>query len=195
MDLFGGAKPFTTKLDSLFIIQANLGEESSPDISGLIGLYAHGNEPGHHTTYLYAYAGQPWKTAEKIRTIADQFYTTKPDGLCGNEDVGQLSAWYVFSAMGFYPVNPANGVYVFGSPLIDEAVINVGTKKFRIEVADNSKENKYIQRMELDGKPYTKLYLLHSDVLAGKHLKIFMGNRPSTEWGTDNAGIPDENVK
>ncbi len=101
IDLFGGAKPFATKLDSLFIIKAELGEESSPDISGLIGLYAHGNEPGHHTTYLYAYAGQPWKTAEKIRTIADQFYTTKPDGLCGNEDVGQLSAWYVFSAMGF----------------------------------------------------------------------------------------------
>lgn len=192
IDLFGGTKPFTTKLDSLFIVKADLGEESSPDISGLIGLYAHGNEPGHHTTYLYAYAGQPWKTAEKIRTIADQFYTTKPDGLCGNEDVGQMSAWYVFSAIGFYPVNPANGLYVFGSPLIDEAILSTGAKPFRIEAVNNSKENKYIQRIELDGKPYEKLYLHHADVMAGGHLKIFMGSTPSSEWGRGEEGIPDE---
>ncbi|WP_293312554.1 GH92 family glycosyl hydrolase [Pedobacter sp. UBA5917] len=182
--LFGGDKPFVNKLDSLFSVKAELGENSSPDISGLIGNYAQGNEPGHHITYLYAYAGQPWKTADLIRKIDHDFYSSKPDGLCGNEDVGQMSAWYVFSAMGFYPVNPANGAYVFGTPLLNDATITLaGNKKFNIKVVGNSAENKYIQKIVLNGKPYTKSYILHKTIVAGGNIQIYMGNKPSETWG------------
>ena len=182
--LFGGDQQFNTKLDSLFTTPAGLDEASSPDISGLIGNYAQGNEPGHHIPYLYAYSGQPWKTADLIRKIDQEFYTAKPDGLCGNEDVGQMSAWYVFTAMGFYPVNPANGAYVFGSPLINDATISLaGNKKFVIKVNNNSSQNKYIQKIILNGKPYTKSYLLHKSIMAGGNLQIFMGNSPSKTWG------------
>ena len=182
--LFGGDQPFTKKLDSLFIVPSGLNEASSPDISGLIGNYAQGNEPGHHIPYLYAYAGQPWKTADLIRKIDDEFYTAKPDGLCGNEDVGQMSAWYVFSSLGFYPVNPANGAYVFGTPLVKDAIIELGAgKKFNIKVVDNSAENKYIQKIVLNGKPYSKSFLLHKTIMAGGNIQIFMGSKPSETWG------------
>lgn len=182
--LFGGDKPFTNKLDSLFIVPSGLNDASSPDISGLIGNYAQGNEPGHHIPYLYAYAGQPWKTADLIRKIDNEFYTTKPDGLCGNEDVGQMSAWYVFTALGFYPVNPANGAYVFGTPLVKDASIELsGGKKFNVKVIDNSAENKYIQKIVLNGKPYSKSFLLHKTIMAGGNIQIFMGNKPSEIWG------------
>jgi predicted alpha-1,2-mannosidase len=182
--LFGGDKAFVNKLDSLFSVKAELGENSSPDISGLIGNYAQGNEPGHHITYLYAYAGQPWKTADLIRKIDHDFYSSKPDGLCGNEDVGQMSAWYVFTAMGFYPVNPANGAYVFGTPLLNDATITLaGNKKFSIKVIGNSAENKYIQKIILNGKPYTKSYILHKAIIAGGNIQIYMGNKPSETWG------------
>jgi predicted alpha-1,2-mannosidase len=182
--LFGGDKPFINKLDSLFSVKAELGENSSPDISGLIGNYAQGNEPGHHITYLYAYAGQPWKTADLIRKIDHDFYSSKPDGLCGNEDVGQMSAWYVFSAMGFYPVNPANGAYVFGTPLVNNASISLaGNKKFNIKVVGNSAENKYIQKIVLNGKVYSKSFILHKIIMAGGNMQIYMGNKASESWG------------
>lgn len=182
--LFGGDKPFLNKLDSLFIVPSGLDAASSPDISGLIGNYAQGNEPGHHIPYLYAYAGQPWKTAALIRKIDNEFYTAKPDGLCGNEDVGQMSAWYIFSSLGFYPVNPANGAYVFGSPLVKDATIELGNnKKFNIKVINNSAENKYIQKIILNEKPYTKSFLLHKTIMAGGKIEIFMGNKPSQTWG------------
>jgi predicted alpha-1,2-mannosidase len=189
--LFGGRDNFVRRLDSLFVVEADLGAESSPDISGLIGQYAHGNEPGHHTTYLYAWAGQPWKTAELVRRITKEFYTTKPDGLCGNEDVGQMSAWYVLSALGFYPVNPANGIYIFGSPVVNAATITVGERKFQVEVIDNSESNKYIQKMTLNGKPYTKSYLRHEDIAGGGVLRIWMGVKPSDVWGTGKKDIPE----
>ena len=189
--LFGGDKPFVNKLDSLFSVQADLGENSSPDISGLIGNYAQGNEPGHHIPYLYAYAGQPWKTADLIRKIDKDFYTSKPDGLCGNEDVGQMSAWYVFSALGFYPVNPANGAYVFGTPLINGATLNLaGNKKFNIKVLNNSPENKYIQKIEINGKAYPKSFILHKTIVAGGNMQIYMGNVPSKTWGINQADRP-----
>jgi predicted alpha-1,2-mannosidase len=182
--LFGGDKAFVNKLDSLFSVKAELGENSSPDISGLIGNYAQGNEPGHHITYLYAYAGQPWKTANLIRKIDHDFYSSKPDGLCGNEDVGQMSAWYVFSAMGFYPVNPANGAYVFGTPLVNNASISLaGNKKFNIKVVGNSAENKYIQKIVLNGKAYNKAFILHKTIMAGGNMQIYMGNKASETWG------------
>ncbi|RYD72393.1 MAG: glycoside hydrolase family 92 protein, partial [Sphingobacteriales bacterium] len=191
INLFGGDKPFVNKLDSLFIVPADLGENSSPDISGLIGNYAQGNEPGHHIPYLYAYAGQPWKTAELIRKIDNDFFTAKPDGLCGNEDVGQMSAWYVFSALGFYPVNPANGTYVFGTPLINSATIKLeGNKNFEIKVVGNSVANKYIQRILINGKPYNKSFIEHKTIVNGGSMEIYMGNTPSKLWGINAADRP-----
>ncbi|WP_157274126.1 GH92 family glycosyl hydrolase [Pedobacter sp. BAL39] len=183
IQLFGGDQPFSKKLDELFSMSSEMAEGSSPDISGLVGQYAQGNEPNHHIPYLYAYAGQPWKTADLVRHIADSLYTVKPDGLCGNEDLGQMSSWYAFSALGFYPVNPANGLYVFGSPLINEATISMGTKKFHIKVLNNSPENKYIQKINLNGKDYAYSYIRHQDIVAGGELEITMGNKPSATWG------------
>lgn len=189
--LFGGDAPFTKKLDTLFSMSSAMDAGSSPDISGLVGQYAQGNEPNHHIPYLYAYAGKPWKTANLVRQITDSLYTNKPDGLCGNEDLGQMSSWYVFSAMGFYPVNPANGTYVFGSPLINDAVISLpGNKKFHIKVQGNSKDNKYIQKALLNGKPYKKSYLRHKDMVAGGELTLFMGYKPSATWGVNPADRP-----
>ena len=191
MQLMGGKQPFLRKLDSLFEVKGKLGAEASPDISGLIGQYAHGNEPSHHITYMYAYAAQPWKTAQQVRHILTELYTDQHDGLSGNEDVGQMSAWYVFSALGFYPVNPANGQYVFGSPVVDKATINLpGGKKFRITVRENAGKNRYIQRMLLNGKAYTKSFLLHKDLAAGGTLEITMGPSPSPTWGIKATDLP-----
>ena len=191
MQLMGGKQPFLRKLDSLFEVKGKLGAEASPDISGLIGQYAHGNEPSHHITYMYAYAAQPWKTAQQVRHIVTELYTDQHDGLSGNEDVGQMSAWYVFSALGFYPVNPANGQYVFGSPVVDKATINLpGGKKFRITVRENAGKNMYIQRMLLNGKAYTKSFLMHKDLAAGGNLEITMGPSPSPTWGVKAADLP-----
>ncbi|MDB5153380.1 MAG: hypothetical protein JWR54_2131 [Mucilaginibacter sp.] len=193
--LQGSEQQFIKKLDSLFIVKGDLGKEHSPDISGLIGQYAHGNEPSHHIAYLYAYAGQPWKTAEKIRYILDNFYTAKPDGIIGNEDVGQMSAWYVLSAMGFYPANPANGIYVFGSPVVNEATLNVGKgKKFHIIVKNNSTVNKYIQSITLNGADYKKSFLPHRDIIKGGQLVIIMGNKPGSSWGIAPVNRPVSNV-
>lgn len=190
INLFGDEKTFIKKLDSLFIVKADLGENSSPDISGLIGNYAHGNEPGHHIPYLYAFAGQPWKTADLIRKIDKDFYNATPEGLCGNEDVGQMSAWYAMSALGFYPVNPANGTYVFGSPLIKSASIKVKNGKvFQVDVKNNSAENKYIQSVTINGKTYNKSYLNHKTIVAGGKMQITMGSKPS-KFGTDITNRP-----
>lgn len=193
MNLLGGEKRFVQKLDSLFTAKGDMGKEASNDITGLIGQYAHGNEPSHHIAYLYAYAGQPWKTAEKVRYILDKLYTDKPDGLCGNEDVGQMSAWYVLSALGLYQVNPANGLFVFGSPVFDEATLDVGGgKTFRFIVKNNSSANKYIQRMVLNGKTYSKSYLLYGDVRKGGEIILEMGPSPSSTWGVNPADRPHD---
>jgi predicted alpha-1,2-mannosidase len=182
--MMGGTAPFTKKLDSLFIVEGHLGDEASPDISGLIGQYAHGNEPSHHITYLYAYAKQPWKTAKHVRHILNDLYTDAPDGLSGNEDVGQMSSWYIFSALGFYPANPISGQYVFGSPLFDEATINLESgKKFNIKVQNNSPENIYIQSVSLNGKTLNSIFLKHEEITKGGNLTIIMGNQPSKTWG------------
>jgi predicted alpha-1,2-mannosidase len=184
VQLLGGEQPFIQKLDSLFIITGDMGEEASNDITGLIGLYAHGNEPSHHITYLYGYIGQPWKTAEKVRYIMDHLYSDRPDGLSGNEDVGQMSAWYVFSALGFYPANPANGAYVFGSPAIDEATLRLENgKTFKVKVENNSAKNIYIQSIKLNGQAYTKAYFLYRNIMQGGEMIIMMGDKPSETWG------------
>ena len=186
VDLFGSKEAFISKLDSLFIVSGHLGDGASPDISGLIGQYAHGNEPSHHVLYLYPYVGQPWKTADKVRQVLYTLYTDKPAGLSGNEDVGQMSAWYVLSALGFYQVEPAGGKYVFGSPIIDEATISVKDGKvFRIVAKNNSKENKYIQSVTLNGKPYDKYYIDYKDITKGGTLEFVMGDKPSATWGVN----------
>jgi predicted alpha-1,2-mannosidase len=191
MALMGGEKAFVKKLDSLFVVTGDMGKEASADITGLIGQYAHGNEPSHHITYLYAFAGQPWKTAEKVRYILDSLYSDQIDGLCGNEDVGQMSAWYVLSALGFYQVNPSNGMYVFGSPVMDQAIIAAREgKQFTITVRNNSNKNIYIQKMTLNGKPYTKSYIMYDDIMKGGSLVIDMGNKPSTVWGVGKTDRP-----
>ena len=177
---FGGEKPFVSKLDSLFIVNGDMGADASPDITGLIGQYAHGNEPSHHILYMYNYVGQPWKGAEKIRYVLANLYHDDFDGLSGNEDVGQMSAWYILSSVGFYQVDPAGGRYVFGSPLFDEATLNVGNgKTFRVVAHNNSSENKYIQTAKLNGKPYTRSYIDFKDIVRGGTLEFVMGNKPS----------------
>jgi predicted alpha-1,2-mannosidase len=173
----GGKQAFVKKLDSLFTAHGDMGKEASPDVSGLIGQYAHGNEPSHHITYLYAFAGEPWKTAEKVRFILNNFYTDKPDGIIGNEDVGQMSGWYILSALGFYQVNPAGGQYVFGSPNINAATIKLPNHKtFEIQVLNNSPKNIYIHRVTLNGKRYDKFYLNYQDIMNGGKLVLEMAD-------------------
>lgn len=182
--LMGGDANFVAKLDSLFIVEGDMGEGASSDISGLIGQYAHGNEPSHHVAYLYPYAGEQWKTAEKVRFIQDEFYTDKPEGVIGNEDCGQMSAWHIMSALGFYQVNPSNGVLVFGSPLFDKASVRLPEgKTFDIVAQNNSKDNIYIQSVLLNGKPYNNSYILYDDVMKGGNLTFVMGNTPNKQFG------------
>ncbi len=177
-ELFGGREGFISNLDRLFTADSALNAEASVDITGMIGQYAHGNEPSHHIAYFYTMAGEPWKTAELIRHICREFYTTEPDGLIGNEDCGQMSSWYVFSALGFYPVCPFDGNYYFGSPLAKSAVINLPNgRQFRIEAPNNSPENKYIKTVYLNGKPYEKNHITYDDIMAGGLLEYEMTNK------------------
>jgi len=178
--LMGGNKPFIAKLDSLFSMSSKVfGKGSTLDVTGLIGQYAHGNEPNHHVAYLYTLAGEPYKTQRLVRQIADQFYQNKPDGLSGNDDCGQMSAWYIFTAMGFYPVNPADGRYVFGAPQLSRVSIAITSgKSFVIEAKGLSEANKYVQSISLNGKPYIKNYISHADILKGGRLVFVMGDKP-----------------
>lgn len=191
INLMGGDEAFTRKLDSLFTAKGDMGAEASSDISGLIGMYAHGNEPSHHVTYMYAFSGYQWKTAEKVRQVMKDFYFDKPEGLAGNEDCGAMSSWYIFSSLGFYPENSASGVYVLGSPLFDKATINVGAgKTFTVQAIDNSPENIYIQSVTLNGKPYSKSFITHQDVVKGGTMVVKMGNKPNYDFGKAAANRP-----
>lgn len=173
--LFGGEEAFLNKLDSLFILKL---ETTQADVTGLIGQYAHGNEPSHHVTYLYALAGRPERTQELIREIFDTQYSPKPNGLCGNDDCGQMSAWYMFSAMGFYPVNPVSGEYVFGAPQLPEFVLHLTDgKTFTIKAEGLSEANKYVKSITLNGEPYTKNYISHADIVKGGTLVYQMTDK------------------
>ena len=180
IDLMGGNEAFVTKLDSLFFLEStaeNTGFVS--DVTGLIGQYAHGNEPSHHVAYLYSYAGHPEKTQLVIREVFDRFYLAQPDGLCGNDDCGQMSAWYIFSAMGFYPVNPISGEYVLGAPQIEKISLSLPEgKTFTVEAKGLSKTNKYVKSVELNGKPVTGLTISHKDVMNGGNLVFTMTDQP-----------------
>jgi len=179
--LLGGKEPFANKLDSLFNVEQGVkGEKASADISGLIGAYAHGNEPGHHTTYLFNYAGRAWRTQELNRRIQTEMYTDKVNGLCGNEDCGQMSAWYLFSAMGFYPVNPADLKYQFGSPLVQEARIELAPGKyFTMKAPLASITNKYIQEAKLNGKILERPYITYQEIMEGGMVEFEMGPEPN----------------
>ena len=191
IELLGGDQKYTEKLDQLFNMSSNQEEGASMDITGLIGQYAHGNEPSHHTTYMYAYSGEPYKIADKVRYINNELYTDQPDGLSGNEDCGQMSAWYMFSSMGFYPVNPSNGAYVFGSPLFDEVLIDLPKdKSFKIIADNNSDQNIYIQSVELNGKEHSYSYITHKQIMNGGELRFIMGDKPNYNFGKDKKFRP-----
>ena len=179
IDLMGGKDLFATKLDSLFFLETtaeNTGFVS--DVTGLIGQYAHGNEPSHHVAYLYNYVDRPWKTQDLIREIFDRFYLDKPDGLCGNDDCGQMSAWYIFSAMGFYPVNPAGGEYVLGAPQVEKVSLELpGGKTFIMEAKGLSKENKYVQSVTFNGKPVDRFIIHHKEIMDGGNLVFTMTDK------------------
>lgn len=178
VECFGSKEAFVNKLDSLFLANGDMGDASSPDISGLIGQYAHGNEPSHHTVYLYTLVGQPWKTADRIKEILHTMYTDQPDGLSGNEDVGQMSAWYILSSFGFYQVEPAGGKFVFGYPNFDKVEIAVSGGKFVIERENKGQQNNYIQGIVLNGAEYKKPWIEYADIMKGGKLKFLMGDEP-----------------
>ena len=183
---FGSRERMLGKLDSLFTVSSVVeGGDTSPDISGLIGQYAHGNEPSHHVLYLYTMLGQPWKTADRVREVLTTLYHDQPDGLSGNEDVGQMSAWYILSAMGMYEVEPAGGRYWFGVPLFDRVEIDVPNGTFAIEARNLTPENRYIQRVWLNGEPYTKGWIAHADVMRGGELVFEMGAEPKVWYCPD----------
>lgn len=184
VNLLGGEEIFIQRLDTLFTLDGDMGEDASPDISGLIGQYVQGNEPSHHVLYLYPFVGQQWKTAARVREVLTELYFDQPAGLSGNEDCGQMSAWYILSSLGFYQMAPAGGDYIFGSPLVDEAVVDLGSgKSLTIKAINNSDKNMYIQSVTLNGKPYTKSFIKFADLVAGGELVYTMGNKPS-DFGT-----------
>lgn len=189
--LLGGKEKLAHFLDTLFTTSSKLTGHKAQDISGMIGQYVHGNEPSHQIAYEYDYVGQPWKTQNMIRRIMNEMYADKPDGLSGNEDCGQMSAWYVFSAMGFYPVCPASDHYAIGSPLFDKVIVHFENgKTFTIQTTDNSQGNSYIQSANLNGYSYTKSYLTYKDVVNGGNLEFKMGSTPNTTWGSGENEVP-----
>jgi predicted alpha-1,2-mannosidase len=189
----GGDACFVAKLDELFDTKTQI-PNPWVDITGLIGMYSHGNEPCHHVAYLYNFAGQCWKTQERVRQIASTLYQNSPGGLCGNDDCGQTSAWYVFSALGFYPVDPATGIYVIGSPLIDKATIQLDSKyckgkTFTVIASNNSATNKYIQSALLNGRVMSRSWITHQEIAGGGELVLLMGAK-SSNWGSEPADRP-----
>ena len=188
--LFGSDKAFMSKLDSLFFVEGWAGDNASPDMSGMTGQYAHGNEPSHHVIYMYNYAGRPDKAAPLLRKMLNEMYLDQPDGLSGNEDVGQMSAWYILSSVGLYQVDPVGGRFVIGSPLFDKATVNVGRgKTFTVVAKNNSDKNIYVQSARLNGKTLKNSYVDFNDIRHGGTLELVMGPKPS-KWATAAAYRP-----
>ena len=185
----GGDDKFTARLDEMFDTKKEIPTlHMIPDVTGVIGMYAHGNEPVHHVAYLYNYAGQPWKTQTRVRQVANMLYTNTPGGICGNDDCGQMSAWYVFTALGFYPVDPVSGIYVFGSPLFDRATLHLDPKFFKgrnfTVVAKKiiRDKNPYIQSATLNGRPITRSWITNAEITAGGTLVLTMGPTPNKDF-------------
>jgi predicted alpha-1,2-mannosidase len=181
--LFGGDEAFISKLEGLFTAPSTV-LDARPDVTGMVGQDAQGNEPSNHNPYLFSFAGAPWKTQYWSRKVA-ALYNSTPSGIPGNDDCGQLASWFAFAALGFYPVNAANGVYVLGSPLVQRAAINNRAQKtrFTILAEDNSDQNLYIQRAWLNGKEWRRSWLTHQQIIAGGELRLQMGAEPNKAWG------------
>ena len=195
INLLGGKQALENQLDKLFTAKNETSGRDQADITGLIGQYAHGNEPSHHMAYLYNFVNKPFKTQEKVRQILTELYQNLPDGISGNEDCGQMSAWYIFSSLGFYPVTPGSNQYIIGSPLFAKATINLENgKSFLIQAKNSSSENKYIKSVQLNGKNYEFSYLNHRDIINGGKLVFEMTKQP-TNWGTKDAFIPSTEIK
>lgn len=191
IELMGGKENFSNKLDQLFNTSDQTTGRIQADITGLIGQYAHGNEPSHHMAYLYSFANKPWKTQEMVHKVLYQMYSENPDGYIGNEDCGQMSAWYVLSAMGFYPVTPASNIYVIGSPILKSAAIKLENgKTFTIKTRNLSEKNIYIQSAKLNGSPYNKSYITHQTIMNGGELIFTMGSKTNKDWGSQDENIP-----
>lgn len=183
ISLTGGADKFAAKLDSMFTYVPKGNEELPIFSTGMIGQYAHGNEPSHHVIYLYNKVGQPWKTADYVSEVMRKLYFNAPAGLCGNEDCGQMSAWYVFSAMGFYPVDAVSGQYEIGTPLFKEIKMNLSNGKvFRISAPGLTRDNKYIKSMKINGQPYHKSYITHEQIMSGAEVEFEMVDEPGHIW-------------
>ncbi|WP_104734806.1 GH92 family glycosyl hydrolase [Hanstruepera ponticola] len=194
INLLGGKDKLEAHLDKLFTAEAETSGRDQADITGLIGQYAHGNEPSHHMAYLYNFVNKPFKTQEKVHQILTELYTNTPDGISGNEDCGQMSAWYVFSSIGFYPVTPASNQYIIGTPLFDKATINLENgKHFTIQANDLSNENIYIESVVLNGEPLNHSYISHEDIMKGGHLVFNMSSQP-TEWATLEGQEPKTSI-
>lgn len=191
IDLFGGRQPFIAKLDALFTVPSTLPPDAPPDIAGLVGQYAHGNEPSHHIAYLYVYAGEPWKTQSRVRSLMETMYKDDPDGIAGNEDVGQMSAWYVLSALGFYAVDPVGATYVLGSPLVERARLTLHTGvQLDIRVKRSDPSHTYVQSFSLNGKPQQRLWFHHSEIAEGGQLTLELGPNPNHSLATEIALAP-----
>jgi predicted alpha-1,2-mannosidase len=193
MNLYGGKEVFISQLDSLFIRKSEIHDDGkgAPDITGMVGQYAQGNEPDHHTIYMYNCMGQPWKTQKWVNYMLLNRYKPTPDGLCGNDDTGQMSAWYIFSAMGFYPVTHGQGIYYLGAPLFKDLSLKHNKGTLTIIANNVSKENIYVQSVTLNGKPYNKNWLQHKDIFSGNVKLIFeMGNLPNIHWGSSDSSTP-----
>jgi len=191
MELFGGRKAFIAKLDELFSTSSELPPDAPPDIAGLVGQYAHGNEPCHHIAYLYTYAGAPYKTQERVRSLLETMYDNQPDGLAGNEDCGQMSAWYVISSLGFYAVDPASGTYVLGSPFFDNVELNMGSgKTLRLVARRSSPDAKYVQSVTLNGQPHEKTWFSHADIANGGTFVFMLSDKPDFQYGASEKDAP-----
>jgi predicted alpha-1,2-mannosidase len=191
IDMMGGAEAYGNKLDGLFTASSKLTGREQVDITGLIGQYAHGNEPSHNTVYMYNFIGQPTKTQKYVKQVMDEFYTDERAGLCGNEDCGQMSAWGVFSAMGFYPATPASGYYVLGLPRFDQVTLNFDNgKQFKVKAKDLSPQNCYVKSVKLNGKPLERSYITFDEVYQGGELVFTMTNMPDSPWATQPEQCP-----
>lgn len=194
INLLGGKDKLEANLDKLFIAEDKTSGRHQVDITGLIGQYAHGNEPSHHMAYLYNFVNKPYKTQEKIHQILTELYTNTPDGISGNEDCGQMSAWYIFSSLGFYPVTPASNQYIIGNPLFKKATINLENgKQFTINATNISNTNKYIDHVLLNGEKLNHTYLTHNDIINGGMLEFVMSAKPS-QWGTTEGQEPKTEI-
>ena len=191
INLFGSAEAFSAKLDTLFEMSPNITPPKYDGVVGTIGQYVQGNQPSHHVAYLFNYAGEPWKTQKRVRQICEELYRTGPGGLCGEEDMGSLSSWYVLSAMGFYPVTPGSTFYTIGSPLFGKVKIELGNNKiFTIQANNNSGINKYIQSATLNGKPISRTWITQKEITDGGIIIFEMGPEPNKKRGNKPEDAP-----